>query len=538
MPGAMGLSNYMILGATSFAAALFAYWVLSFRLRGVQRSALQMLDTGQDTIAFLFDANGLIDTNDAGQQWFDCNPGAAHDWTGLIKRLSPRFPKLHTELRGAPDPAQANDPPQKQISIGAVDAQDASHVTIERWRGFTRLEIHPDDRPLRHNPDLNFVQSTKLDELENLRKINELSPFATWCQNSTGLITWANAAYLELCKIARPTPNGTPESWPPLNIFDLKPVDTKDTVTSRQSFEAENQTPLWFECTSVPTPHGTLHFALNVQKTVLAEASLREFRQTLSKTFAHLPTGLAIFDRKKHLALFNPALTDLTHLPIEFLSGKPSLFAVLDQLRSLKMMPEPKNYKTWRRQMSRLEKEAFAGVYKETWLLPGGQTYSIVGHPYPDGAVAFLLDDISSETALTHNLRQELNLNQAVLDGMAEAIAVFSVEGQLSLSNQAYCDLWKSDPQAVFGPMTIIDATRFWQEQCHPTPVWGDLREYVSTSEERAAWSADLRLRNDMLLTCKVTPIDNGATLVRFTSRSHEIPFRSGRSPALEQAGA
>ena len=42
-----------------------------------------------------------------------------------------------------------------------------------------------------------------------------------------------------------------------------------------------------------------------------AETALRGFMQTLAKTFAHLPTGLAIFDQHRQLALFNPALAPL-----------------------------------------------------------------------------------------------------------------------------------------------------------------------------------------------------------------------------------
>ena len=58
---------------------------------------------------------------------------------------------------------------------------------------------------------------------------------------------------------------------------------------------------------------------------VKAETSLQEFVTTLTKTFAALPIGLVIFDRARELALFNPALMDLTLLPASFLISKPSL---------------------------------------------------------------------------------------------------------------------------------------------------------------------------------------------------------------------
>ena len=91
---------------------------------------------------------------------------------------------------------------------------------------------------------------------------------------------------------------------------------------------------------------------------VHAEAALRSFIQTLSQTFAHLKIDFAIFDRRRQLVLFNPALGDLTGLAPEFLSSRPTLFSLLDALRERRMIPEPRDYKHWRREMLELEAAA------------------------------------------------------------------------------------------------------------------------------------------------------------------------------------
>ena len=113
-----------------------------------------------------------------------------------------------------------------------------------------------------------------------------------------------------------------------------------------------------------PSREGTLNFALPADAEVRAEHSLRQFIQTLTKTFADLPIGLAIFDRERQLALFNPALVDLTSLGAEFLSARPTLFSFLDRLREARMIPEPKNYNTWRQQMAELEQAAASGLLR------------------------------------------------------------------------------------------------------------------------------------------------------------------------------
>ena len=244
---------------------------------------------------------------------------------------------------------------------------------------------------------------------------------------------------------------------------------------------------------------------------------MREFVQTLAKTFAHLPIGLAIFNRHRRLELFNPALTDLSSLPVAFLSGRPTLVAFLDELRDRRVMPEPKDYKNWRQQITELEAEAVRGTYAETWSLPTGQTYRISGRPHPKGALAFLFEDITSEVTMTRRFRLDMELGQAVIDSVSEALAVFSPSGILTRSNTAYAELWGVDPSTTFGDVSITDASRRWIEQCCPTPVWGDVRDFVGTVGERAEWSAEVGLRSGQRLACRFIPLTGGGTLVGFT---------------------
>ena len=97
-------------------------------------------------------------------------------------------------------------------------------------------------------------------------------------------------------------------------------------------------------CGTIKTESGAFHYASDANGIVRAELAQRKFMQTLSQTFAQLSIGLAIFDRKRQLATFNPALLDITDLNFEFLSGHPTLDALLDRLRNMRMLPEPKDY--------------------------------------------------------------------------------------------------------------------------------------------------------------------------------------------------
>jgi PAS domain-containing protein len=267
---------------------------------------------------------------------------------------------------------------------------------------------------------------------------------------------------------------------------------------------------------------------------VRAERALRDFVQTLTKTFAELPIGLAIFDRQRQMQLFNPALIDLLGVAPEFMSGRPTLYAFLDRLRETRMMPEPKDYRSWRQQMAELEQASAAGHHSETWTLPSGQTYRVTGRPHPDGAVAFLFEDISSEVSLTRRFRAELELGQEVIDALPQAMAVFLSSGELVTSNIAYAELWGVDPGATLGQMTAIDALRTWQLLSEPNPIWAEARDYLGKIGPRAVWTAEARMQDGRRLGCRFAPLAGGSTLASFSLLEADAPVVPKTSGFLE----
>jgi len=264
---------------------------------------------------------------------------------------------------------------------------------------------------------------------------------------------------------------------------------------------------------------------------VRAETALREFVQTLTKTFAHLPIGLAIFDRQRQLALFNPALIDLTTLGPDFLSGRPTLFSFLDHLREARMIPEPKDYRSWRQQMTELEKAASTGHYQETWTLPSGLTYQVTGRPHPDGAVALLIEDISAEVSLTRRFRSDLELGQAVVDSLTEAIAVFSPAGVLVMSNAAYARMWGTDPATTLGEVGATESMRLWQSGSLPNPIWADARDFISSIGPRADWTGEAVLQSGQRIACRFQAIAGGATLAGFLPQESDAVLPLGPRP-------
>lgn len=459
--------------------------------------------------SLLFEDHKLVDGTAQGRQFLCAAPPDGSDWERAMSLLTPGYPTL--------DAAVADLPENGTVTLTSTDGR--AKVTLQWHDGLTRLTIDDADRTDNRAAIDRHRLSAMEQELETLRGMADNAPFLVWRQRSDGTITWANNAYIELA--ARADPDSAAPSWPPPRLF-VTPQSTNDApssirLTTHLPGEVE---PRWFECLSTKLGQDRLFTAMAADKIVRAEVSLRDFVQTLTKTFAHLKIGLAIFDKQRRLALFNPALTDLTSLSPEFLARQPTLHAVLDQLREKRMIPEQRDYRSWRQHLSDMEAAAKNGTYEETWTLPTGQTYRITGHPHPDGALAFLMEDVTAEISLTRRFRMELETGQAVLDVLDDAMAVFSSGGTLTVSNAAYARLWGVEPDSTIGNADIVEATRCWGALAEPTPVWGDLRDFISQLDERAEWTAEIQMTDGRALACRVVPLVGGSTLVTFKPQS------------------
>lgn len=450
-------------------------------------------------VAFLFDGDELVHATAIGLSLLEQDE-AEVTWDSFRMALIMRFPSI---------PAKAAQNAGAPIDVEATDPEDDGLLRIETVGRRTRVELIETEadilRSNRHD-----IQNLRILH-DRLEEMCQTSPYPMWRLDDDGKVTWSNAAY---GKLANDTGQSLDDALQPILKIPNVGIDQRRARAS--SVIVDTGKAAWFDVSAKPAKFGVVYHAANIDAVIQAEIAQRNFVQTLAKTFAQLATGLAIFDRNGQLVLFNPALIDLTGLPAEFLSARPELMTFFDRLRDRRAMPEPKNYANWRQDINSMVRAANEEGYQETWTLDSGYTYRVTGRPHPDGAVAFLIEDISAEVSLTRNFRAELEIGQSILNGFSEGIVVFSSAGVLTFCNQAYRDLWSVDPDASFADTTIIDSVRVWQEQCEPSPAWNELRDYVMKLSERTSWDATVDCETRGKIQIRVTPIASGATSVRF----------------------
>lgn len=459
---------------------------------------------------FLFQQKTLVDATPSASSMINPHLRLMSEYEAAMYVLALHFPDLQRRVE--------DDPAQKF----RIECKSANSIWVDVVRDDDQIRLTIGGAAIAKTVDTSRVveHDIRMSELDMLRDLTQHTPQLIWQEDLKGKLLWANHAYLTFYDKLNPAADNGKTMWPSEPLMPDLHLAHVTTTPSLHRFSVpipKERAEQWFDVTSIRRGEYNLHFANDANGIVRADQERRNFIQTLTKTFAQLSIGLAIFDKRQQLATFNPALLDMTHLPIEFLSSRPTIDAVLNRLREARMLPEPKNFTSWRDQFTALEKSAKEGSYSEVWNLHDGQTYRVSGRPHPDGAVAFLFEDISAEVSLTRRFRSDIETNQAILDALPDAIAVFSSAGNLMTSNKAYDKIWGHVQSEGFQQHEIGAAIALWQERCSPTKMWDHLSKFIHTIGKREPWSDNAVLDDGRPINCHAQPIAGGMTMVKFS---------------------
>ncbi len=420
-----------------------------------------------------------------------------------VSLLAPGFPGLEAQL------ARLQEEGLVTLFSSGVDAATALHAELRG--GLTRIRLMSDQNRLSDTGhDLACLRAQQ-DELQQLRGVLAHAPLLAWREDREGAVIWANGRYLH--EAADRLEEGRDLGWPLPRLFDDQACASAEGA-GRHRLGLPDGRSQWFDLTRLGCADGHLGFALPVDDLVRSEETRRQYKRVISGTFANLPIGLAIFDSRRHLVQFNPALVDMCKLPTDFLLARPTVFGLLDALRDRNMIPEPKDYRAWRQSLTDIQP---LESHEEIWNLPSGQTYRMTGRPYPDGALALMFEDISSEVSRLRRYHADIELNHAILDSMSEAVAVFSTAGQLIMTNRRYADLWDHAPAESLGGGSFATLLQHWKLCSAPAQFWTDAESFVADEDSRGTLTGEMRLLNGRSLACQFSRLPGRDILARFS---------------------
>jgi PAS domain-containing protein len=500
------MTELLLLAGAAFPVSLAALWLL-----GAVSSRRHALEDQVRPVEchFLFRGDTLVD-HDAGDFLAGCGSDPDRgDWDRLRDWLGFRFPDL------PPSPAALM--PGEVLRFHSHLAEDYAYLDARASsRGAVRLRLCEDPTP--SAAQLNQIRRS-LHAADAALQVMRAAPYPAWISDEAGVTVWENTAATAL-----------PDTSKARMIAKLSPSpDAGETVTRRVSVPVcgAGEMEPWFDVTVERKPDCLLVFATDVSALVAAENAQQGFVSTLGKTFADLPTGLAVFDRAKTLATFNPALIDLTGLPVEFLSTRPEIVTFFDMLRDRQVMPEPKNYASWRSQINEMVSAAHGGHYREMWSLVNGQSYRVTGRPHPDGAVAFLFEDITVAISETRQHRGELALRDALMDHVDAGIAVLSRDRRVLFCNRTFRTDLELSADALLAEMSLSDVMQACEARFPDSDLWSDITRRITSNAVRDPVTESISLNDPGAhLDLQLAPLGQGRVMLSLHRRATDVAAR------------
>ncbi|MGR3757010.1 MAG: PAS-domain containing protein [Tranquillimonas sp.] len=499
----MAVHDMLLIVSTSLVGALLALAVL-FRTASARQMPGILATPDETRVAFVFDGDVLVDATEAARFYLTGAGPRESELEQVVETFSPRFPDLRGALAGR-DLTQGAD-------LTAEDG-DAFLRLVRSEQGTLRMTLHghgTDEEPCA--TDRHHLAALRR-ELTMLRAITQAAPCAAWSEDQTGRINWVNHAYLRLAERHSPDRAG---SWPPARVFPPLPATEARQVLRRDLPDpARPAGTASFDLHVSPIEGGRLVAAVDVTREVRAERDLGDFVQTLARTFADLALGLAIFGKDRRLLLFNPALVALTGLRPEQLAQRPALADFLNDLREQRRVPERRDFAEWRQRLAEMDSRS-AGTLDETWHLTDGRSYRVTGLAQPDGALALLFNDVTSQVSAARRFRSEIETGQAVLDNLDEAVAVFGGGRTLVLSNAAYDRLWNVCEAEKVVAGTLADAVGMWLRETRAGGDRAGLECLTCDGDGGLPWRGRLLRHDGQALDCRLLPLPRGMTLAVF----------------------
>lgn len=361
-------------------------------------------------------------------------------------------------------------------------------------------------------------------------------PAAVWQLDRSGRLVWANGAYLKA--VEAPTLAAAcagAASIDPVAEADGRAATAGQGSIKTRTVTVAGQRRVW-RIIHTPLPDGATGLAFDITEEVEGLDSARREVAAHVETLNILTDAVALFDARRRLRMANSAFAALWGIDPAILDERPTLSEVIDILRARDLLPHEKDITGWKERQLAAYGEA-GPLPDEMWPLPGGQILRVAKKRLPDGGLLILFDDITGTAALQARYKTQLEVQNATLDKLAEAVGVFSGDGGLAFANAAFARIWGLEPEFVTGRPGfdgLVDRVRHLYRE---DAFWSGLKARLTdpSPAARQETQGEITRRDRTVLTWLTRPLPDGATLVAFADVT---AARKVEQAALERAAA
>ena len=278
----------------------------------------------------------------------------------------------------------------------------------------------------------------------------------------------------------------------------------------------------------------------DVSETEELREALKKNVEAHDETLNHIADAVAIFSQTKRLSFHNTAFAELWGLEPAWLAERPTHGEVLDRLRQRRRLPETADYGKWK--ASELDRyESLGSSPDDLWSIPDGRTLKVVRQPHPLGGVVLLFSDITGELRLKAQYNALIQVQQATLDKLNDAVAVFGSDGRLRLHNEAFERFWNITANQIGLAHDFEGVVELCIPRLHDPVFWRELKGRVADTDPqaRAPMSGEAKTSDSRIIVYQSRPLPDGATLIAFADVTDARKLESAladRSSALAEA--
>ncbi|HEV7157982.1 MAG TPA: PAS-domain containing protein [Caulobacteraceae bacterium] len=234
-------------------------------------------------------------------------------------------------------------------------------------------------------------------------------------------------------------------------------------------------------------------------------------------TLELMADSVAIFGPDRRLRFHNASFARLWDLEPAWLADAPSHEQLLDHLRRLGRLPEQTDYASFRAaELARHETRSDA---ETIWRLPDERTLKVASRPHPRGGLVMVFSDVTPELRLRSQFNHLLQVQQATLDKLSDAVAVFGADARLRLHNEAFERFWSVTGSAIAAGLDFDALVDLARRRVHDLQFWRDLKARITDPDPAARTPMLIQIltADRRVVSHQSRPLPDGATLISFT---------------------
>jgi signal transduction histidine kinase len=262
---------------------------------------------------------------------------------------------------------------------------------------------------------------------------------------------------------------------------------------------------------------GAVVWSWDVTDAEAAAAAVARQDAALASILGEAADAVATFGPDQRLTYHNQAFARLWDLEPAWLAEGPSHGALLDRLRQGRRLPEMADYARFKTdELARHER--LEAAPEAIWRVAGDRILRVLSLPHPDGGLILLFSDITPEVRLKSQFNQLIQVQQATLDKLADAVAVFGPDARLKLHNEAFGRLWGIPAEALAGEPAFDEIVERCVARLHDMQFWMELKGRITDPDPgvREAVRGEAGAADGRRLAWQSRPLPDGATLVSF----------------------